>query len=827
MKTGKIFSEAINDLRTKVGLESKEFTSTKKSRKHPSVDEQTVDEMHTSLSCDSRSYLNSRKISNEVIDRLKIGQWDKHIVYPVRKASNIHTYRFYNRNPVGKESKIWQLSKKELNGREPIWIFPEPDPAKEVIILNEGETDAMCALSMGYNACTITGGSGTWKEELSPFFRDKVVYVCYDIDDSGKSGAKRTSNEIFKVAKKVYVVKLEDHLNKDKYPHGDFNDYIAKENHTKEEFDTILTNCEEYKPEPLNDKVEEIDGKYFRIIEKKDGSRELEEISEFIVKVHTRYFKEQDDGSESEMGREISLISASRNNKTSPFIASGGDLTRVDNFTEMCLSRGDFNFKGNQDDLKQLRDLIIFQNTERKVFEIRNSGYDYIRKMWIFGNSAVKDGSVMESDDGGICWNGSCGYRCVSVTGNPKDEDRIVPTIKKYTGGPTKIVEFANLLAANYGNPIVKLGLGLFVGSVYFREIIHEFGCYPIMFAHGKRQSGKTEYLGIMYRLLGLYRSFAHSLPSSPSISALATRISHFSHLPTWGDEYRRDLGEKFEGFFRSVYDGSGRTIGTKIFGQTRISETNGSLILSGQELPTDEALLSRFVLIPINEKYRKNELHSDVLRLADSCNDFFCKIILEKEQKLGSLKDKIYFMKNLILSKNKIGLREATNYGMALAMYCELINEDQELIDYVVNNTTEILINSDHNERNDAGEAILFDMIEDVQVIIAERPNVLHFCIDNTHLKIYIWFKILYDEWALRYRSKNNKPAPDISTLNNDLKSMPGFIENNKVFRVSSRDSKSVPRKCLVLDMNLIPESVKLWFPDIDWPTNGSLPLG
>jgi 5S rRNA maturation endonuclease (ribonuclease M5) len=822
LKTGKIFSDTINDLRTKVGLEPKSFTSTKKSKKHPEVKELVVEEMYVALSCDNRSYLNSRKISNEVIDRLKIGQYEKFIVYPIRKASNIHTYRFYNRNPVGKEQKIWQLSRKEINGREPIWIFPEPDPAKEVILLNEGETDAMCALSMGYNACTITGGSGTWKEELATFFTDKTVYVCYDIDDPGKRGRKKVSNEISKVAKKVYLVKLEDHINKDKYPHGDFNDYIAKENHTKEEFDAILTNCDEYKPEPVNDKVIEIDGKYFRIIKSKDGEKEeFEEISEFTVKVHTKYHEEESGSCVDKLKREISLISNSRNKKTVPFIASGSDLTRVDNFVEMCLNRGDFNFKGSQVDLTQLRDLILFQDVEKEVYEINHSGYNSIRDMWMFGNLVIKDNYQLEADDNGICWNGSCGYKCISVTGKSKDEDRIVPTVKKYDGGTTKIVEFANLLADNYGNPIVKLGLGLFVGSIYFKEMIDTFGSFPIMFVHGKQQGGKTEYLGIMYRLLGLYRSFAHSLPNSPSVAGMSNRVSHFSHIPTWGDEYRKDLCEKFEGFFRSAYDGAGRTLGTKRQGTNTQGNVNSSLILSGQELPTDEALLSRFVLIPIDKKYRKNELHSDVLRLADECMDFFPKIILEKKQKFGSLRDKIHYMKNLIISNNpKIGLREATNYGMALAMYCELINEDNELIDHITNNISELLVGSEDDKNSEFDSRTLKEMIDEMQEIIVERRTPFWSHFDTNKAKIYIWFGPLYREWAKRRKMRNEK-VPSDSQIYKEMKDEPWYLEHNKKVKAE----KEV-RSCLVLDMNTVPESIKAWFPGVDWPTNINLPL-
>ena len=77
------------------------------------------------------------------------------------------------------------------------------------VVVCEGEVDALCALSHGFNAVTGTGGAGTFKPEWAPYIADlapaqeRGVVVCYDGDDRGRRGANEEA------APKLYDAGLE------------------------------------------------------------------------------------------------------------------------------------------------------------------------------------------------------------------------------------------------------------------------------------------------------------------------------------------------------------------------------------------------------------------------------------------------------------------------------------------------------------------------------------------------------------------------------------------------------------------------------------------
>lgn len=54
-----------------------------------------------------------------------------------------------------------------------ISLFPEEQLENDVVYLAEGELDALCAISHGLSAMTVTRGAGSWKEKWTPLFKEK------------------------------------------------------------------------------------------------------------------------------------------------------------------------------------------------------------------------------------------------------------------------------------------------------------------------------------------------------------------------------------------------------------------------------------------------------------------------------------------------------------------------------------------------------------------------------------------------------------------------------------------------------------------------------
>lgn len=78
----------------------------------------------------------------------------------------------------------------------------------DVVLLCEGEMDALIAEQYGFAAVTATAGAGTWQDQFNESFAGKKVFIAYDNDPAGESGARKVAHKLRDVAAGVYVMKL-------------------------------------------------------------------------------------------------------------------------------------------------------------------------------------------------------------------------------------------------------------------------------------------------------------------------------------------------------------------------------------------------------------------------------------------------------------------------------------------------------------------------------------------------------------------------------------------------------------------------------------------
>ncbi len=81
-------------------------------------------------------------------------------------------------------------------------------------------------------AVSVTGAEGSWHKSFTSKFKDKYVFICMDIDAGGKVAARKVAQEIYHVAKVIYIIVLP--LDPIKYPKGDINDWIGSEGATEQ-----------------------------------------------------------------------------------------------------------------------------------------------------------------------------------------------------------------------------------------------------------------------------------------------------------------------------------------------------------------------------------------------------------------------------------------------------------------------------------------------------------------------------------------------------------------------------------------------------------------
>lgn len=169
-------------------------------------------------------------ISKEVLEQLNIKTpeyTDDIIAFPVFMYGHLMDVRQYN---PGGNPKI-----KSRSGCPTGLVIPFDDwietPLERITLLCAGEKDMAIARTHGFNAITLTGGETAAPCQLS-YFKDRHVAIVYDNDDTGRQGAYKLANTLFKYTKHIKVVTNFHEILENK---EDITDFFTKYNKTKED----------------------------------------------------------------------------------------------------------------------------------------------------------------------------------------------------------------------------------------------------------------------------------------------------------------------------------------------------------------------------------------------------------------------------------------------------------------------------------------------------------------------------------------------------------------------------------------------------------------
>ena len=182
---------------------------------------------------DSCHYLN---ISDEVIEELSLGFITNCLATPVFKNGQLVNVARYNIHKIEGVNKV-RYNSNSLSGD--IVPFDIWKTDRRHTIFCEGEKDMLVARSFGLNAITITGGSqSAIQKEYLPYFRNRIVYICYDNDEAGRKGAIKLYKDLLSNGADVYIVDISQVCVEEK---EDVSDFFNKYHKTREDFDTLIT----------------------------------------------------------------------------------------------------------------------------------------------------------------------------------------------------------------------------------------------------------------------------------------------------------------------------------------------------------------------------------------------------------------------------------------------------------------------------------------------------------------------------------------------------------------------------------------------------------
>jgi len=180
---------------------------------------------------------------------------------------SLYNIRLYQ--PGAKQFKIISFASSTGDSR----LFPaRPDDSGKTILLCEGESDTICALSHGFNAITQTSKLKDWTSDHLRPFRGRDVIVAYDADNAGRVYADYAGECLSKVARSVRMITWPEFMGvtpdgavpKD---HGqDLTDFFVRHGWTADDLSDLMEAAKPWEPlvppPPPGDEDRRTDGVY-------------------------------------------------------------------------------------------------------------------------------------------------------------------------------------------------------------------------------------------------------------------------------------------------------------------------------------------------------------------------------------------------------------------------------------------------------------------------------------------------------------------------------------------------------------------------------------
>lgn len=495
-----------------------------------------------------------------------------------------------------------------------------------------------------------------------------------------------------------------------------------------------------------------------------------ETISNFVIDIKSSFFTPEG------VIRNVQFIN--EYGETSEiFSLDPGEMAGPGEFKKFCFSKGNYIFEGKGDDLTNVWKLEFSRDTGELIFmpdkicQIENS-------LWLFGNLAIKKGKVYWPDNDGIVWIDGKGYKAQSLQIGPRGEstENSIPALSTKA---VNIADIAKKLKQTIGGYEAYLAMGWVIAAIYNKKIFEKFRCLPILFAHGKRESGKTTF---MHWLMNFFGVDTEGIGLAETSQNFITRaLSYYSGMGAWFDEYRNDpkVIQK-DGFFRSAYNRQISGKGTPTAFQAKGFAVNACVAISGEEFPKDNGLFTRCVPLQVSE-YKRDRKHFEWLN--KHCLDFSgytFQLILNYEHNADRVLANITDLKEA-LSKKDISDRTATNWAICAGAFDALVLQDDEFIRWVEKSCQEM-------KRSSEQEHIVNQFWNDVSFLVAEGEIRDKFIRLSPEGLLYVWLHAVYEIWAIHYRKKTGREPFDKASIQKYLKDEP--------YCVSSKDSQRLKGK-------------------------------
>lgn len=495
--------------------------------------------------------------------------------------------------------------------------------------------------------------------------------------------------------------------------------------------------------------------KYTTTVRGANGQEYEKEISNFVINIKSNFFTQDN------VIRNVQLIN-SYGEVSEIFPIDSSSMAAADAFKKFVLSRGNYVFKGSGADLTNIWEYEFLNNDGELIYMPEQIGWIESHKIWLFGNMAIKNGKVYRPDNDGIIWVEGKGFKPQSFSIGSADIENSIPCLSEKE---INIQDVADRIKHSVGGYEAYISIGWVIATIFSKDIFAKYKCVPILFPHGKRESGKSTFMRWIMMFFGV-ETEGISVGKTTTANYVARALSYWSSLGLWFDEYRNEQGviEK-DGLFRSAYNRQLSGKGTATAFQAKGFSVSSVLSISGEELPKDNGLFTRCIPLQISSYKRNREFYEWINKSSEYFSylafDLIKNYDLYKERIMANIAD----LKATLVQRG-ITDRTAENWGICAACFDTVVQEDAGFIKWVEASCQEV-------KRTGEEDHMLNQFWQDINSMIS--ANIL----GDKHLKVedkklYVWLQGVYGEWTAYYRKRTGKDPFDMQSIYKYLKEEP-----------------------------------------------------
>lgn len=282
------------------------------------------------------------------------------------------------------------------------------------------------------------------------------------------------------------------------------------------------------------------------------------------------------------------------------------ELISINKFKVRIEGVGHFSFEGNDRHLTKIKQKLYAAEQQSKSFSMLGHQAKENCLAWANGIYRYDTNEFLPVDDYGMVSITEQTYYLPYYSNLHQNADEEFGSLRKFAfqrGCEANFKNWAEKFYAVFGTNGM-LGTAWFV-SILFRDIIMPVSKgFPMLFASGKKGSGKGTMLECMMYLWGEPREQIMLSGKSTAV-AFMRKMSQIQNGMVWLDEYSDGLDETKVQSLKNIWDGIGYERGNKSNDTTtNVVPIRSSAIVSGQDLPTADggSLFSRVILVQFSQ---------------------------------------------------------------------------------------------------------------------------------------------------------------------------------------------------------------------------------